>query len=79
MVAQPVVGHESHFVTLTYIKLLIPEVSFIVEQSDDLQTWTTASTIDETVSTSGSSAVIKAKIDVTNKSRLLLRLQTAQS
>ena len=79
VIAAPVVGHETHFVMLTYTKLLISEISYTVEQSDDLQTWTTASTIDETVSTSGSSAVIKAKIDVTNKSRIFLRLRTTQS
>jgi hypothetical protein len=78
VVAAPIIGHESHFATLTYTKLSIPEVSYVIEQSDDLQTWSTSSTIDETVSTSGSSAVIKARIDVTNKSRLFLRLRTAQ-
>jgi hypothetical protein len=78
VIAAPVIGHESHFVTLTYTRLSIPEVSYVVEQSDDLQTWSTANTIDETVSTSGSSAVIKAKIDVTTKSRLFLRLRTVQ-
>jgi hypothetical protein len=78
VVAAPVVGHEDHFVTLTYTKLSIAEVSYVVEQSDDLLTWTSASTIDDTVSTSGSSAVVKAKIDVTNKSRLFIRLRTLQ-
>jgi hypothetical protein len=67
VVASPLIGHEDHFVTLTYTKLSIPEVSYVIEQSDDLQTWSTASTADETVSTSGNSAVVKAKIDVTNK------------
>jgi hypothetical protein len=78
VVAGPVIGHEGHFATLTYTKLLIPEVSYVVEQSDDLQTWSAANTIDETVSSNGSSAVIKAKVDVTNKSRLFLRLRTSQ-
>jgi hypothetical protein len=78
VVAAPVIGHESHFVTLTYTKLTIPEVSYVVEQSDDLSAWTTASTIDETVSTSGSSSVIKARIDKTTKTRLFLRLRTVQ-
>jgi hypothetical protein len=77
VVAAPIIGHENHFATLTYTRLTIPEVSYMVEQSDDLLT-SAASTIDETVSTSGSSAIIKAKIDVTNKSRLFLRLRTIQ-
>jgi hypothetical protein len=78
VVAAPVIGHESDFITLTYTTLTIPEVSYLVEQSDDLSTWTSASTIDETVSTSGSSSVIKAKIDVTTKTHLFLRLRTVQ-
>ncbi len=79
VVASPEIGHEGNFVTLTYTKLLLnPAVGYVVEQSSDLRTWTTATTIDETVSTSGSSAVIKAKVDLTNKTQLFLRLRTTQ-
>jgi hypothetical protein len=78
VIASPVIGHENNFVTLTYTRLFIPEVTYVVEQSDDLQNWSAATTVDETVSTSGSSAIIKAKVDVTNKTRLFLRLRTTQ-
>jgi hypothetical protein len=78
VVASPVGGHESNFATLTYTKLLDIPVSYSVEQSTDLLNWTTASTIDETISISGNSAVVKSKVDMTGLSPLFLRIRTTQ-
>ncbi len=78
VVASPVGGHEGNFATLTYTKLLDVPVSYCVEQSTDLSNWTTASTIDETISTSGNAAVVKSKVDVSGLSPLFLRVRTTQ-
>jgi hypothetical protein len=77
-VASPVGGHDSNFATLTYTKLLDIPVSYSVEQSSDLSNWTTVSTTDETVSTTGNAAVVKSKVDMTGLSPLFLRLRTTQ-
>jgi hypothetical protein len=53
-------------------------LSYSVEQSTDLSNWTTASTIDQTISTSGNAAVVKSKVDMTGLSRLFLRVRTTQ-
>ena len=76
--AAPVGGHEGNFVTLTYTKLLDIPVSYSIEQSTDLSNWTTASTTDETVSTSGNRAVVKSKVDMTGLSLFFLHIQTTQ-
>jgi hypothetical protein len=74
-----VVGHESNFLTLTYTKLVnIPELSYTIEQSTDLLNWTTATTIEETVSTSGSTAIMKSKVDINGLPALFLRLRMTQ-
>jgi hypothetical protein len=78
VVASPVGGHDSNFATLTYTKLLDIPVSYSVEQSSDLSNWTTVSTTDETVSTTGNAAVVKSKVDMTGLSPLFLRLRTTQ-
>jgi hypothetical protein len=71
-------GHEGNFATLTYTKLTDISVSYSVEQSTDLVNWTTASTIDQTISTSGNAAVVQSKVDMTGLSPLFLRLRTTQ-
>jgi hypothetical protein len=78
VVASPVGGHEDNFATLTYTKFTDIPVSYSVEQSTDLVNWTTASTIDETVSTSGNTAVVKSKVDMTGLSPLFLRVCATQ-
>ena len=77
-VAWPVGGHEGNFATLTYTKLLDIPVSYSVEQSTDFWNWTTASTIDQTISTSGNAAVVKSKVDMTGFTALFLRVRTTQ-
>jgi hypothetical protein len=79
IIATPVVGHEGNFLALTYTKLInIPQLVYTVEQSSDLSNWTIANTIDETVSTSGSTAVMKSKVDITGLTVLFLRLRMTQ-
>lgn len=78
VVAAPVVGHEANFLTFTYTKLAIAEVTYTVEQSTDMVNWTAAATADQTISTSGSASVIKASIDISKTPALFLRLRTTQ-
>ena len=78
VVALPVVGHEGNFVTLTYTKFLDIPVSYSIEQSSDLSNWTTASTVDETISTNGNTALVKSKVDMTGLTALFLRVRTTQ-
>jgi hypothetical protein len=78
VVASPVGGHEGNFATLTYTQLTDIPVTYSVEQSTDLVNWTTATTIDEMISTSGNAAVVKSKVDMTDLSPLFLRVRTTQ-
>ena len=78
VVASPVGGHEGNFATLTYTKFTDIPVSYSVEQSIDLVNWTTATTIDQTISTSGNAALVKSKVDLTGLSPLFLRVRTTQ-
>jgi hypothetical protein len=74
-----VVWRENNFLTLTYTKLVnVPELSYTVEQSTDLLSWTIASTIDETISTSGRTAIVKSKVDITGLTALFLRVRATQ-
>jgi hypothetical protein len=78
VVAVPVGGHEGNYATLTYTQLLGVPVTYSIEQSTDLSNWTTASTIDQTLSINGSSAVVKSKVDMTGISPLFLRVRATQ-
>jgi hypothetical protein len=78
IIASPVGGHEANYATLTYTKLTDIPVSYSVEQSNDLNNWTTATTIDETISTSRNAAIVKSKVDMTGLSPLFLRVRTTQ-
>jgi hypothetical protein len=78
VVASPVGGHEGNFATLTYTKLTDVPVSYSVEQSTDLVNWTTANTIEETISTNGNAAVVKSKVDMSGLSPFFLRVRTTQ-
>ncbi|MDQ2868509.1 MAG: hypothetical protein M3R59_08905 [Verrucomicrobiota bacterium] len=78
VIALPVSGHENNSGTITYTKLLTsPQLPYVVEQSDNLMSWTTATTTDEIVSTNGSTQVIKAKVDAGVATHLFLRLRTS--
>ncbi len=75
----PQVGREGNFITLTYIKVLnASDINYLVEQSSDLISWTTASTEDEIISTTGNIQTIKAKIDIGAATQLLLRLRATR-
>ena len=79
VVAAPVMGREGNFLTLTYTKLAVtPDITYVVEQSTDLNTWGPAATTDEVLPSSGSAQTIKAKVDVTGIPVLFLRLRTTR-
>ncbi|MEP6604385.1 MAG: hypothetical protein ABJB69_10605 [Spartobacteria bacterium] len=77
VIAEPQVGREGNFITLTYTKLNVPssEVTYVVQQSNDLVSWSTATTQDDLVSSNGDLQTIKAKVDMGTWPRLFLRLQ----
>ncbi len=80
VIADPQVGREGNFLTLTYEKLLVPpsELTYTVEQSNDLIAWSTAMTQDEPGPTTGDVQTIKAKIDVGASSALFARLRVTR-
>ena len=80
-VADSEVGREGNFVTLTYTKLLFSgnEVTYSVQKSSDLVTWSTVvNPPEEIVSTMGDSQRIKAKVDIGTATTLFLRLSTTR-
>jgi hypothetical protein len=78
VVAAPAGGHEGNYATLTYTRLLDVALTYSIEQSTDLYHWTAATAIDQTLSTNGSTAVVKSKVDMTGISPLFLRVRATQ-
>lgn len=75
----PQVGREANFLTLTYTQLITAtDISYVVQQSSDLVSWTTATTQNETISTNGNVETIEAKVDVTGSNILFLRLSVSR-
>lgn len=75
----PHAGREGNFVTLTYTKVTTAtDINYVVEQSNNLISWTTASTQDEIVSTSGNIQTIKAKVDTGTAAHLFVRLRVTR-
>jgi hypothetical protein len=75
----PHAGHEGKFVTLTYTKVTTAtDINYVVEQSSNLISWTTAITQDEIVSTTGNIQTIKAKIDAGTATHLFARLRVTR-
>jgi hypothetical protein len=75
----PRVGREANFVTLTYTKVMTAtDINYAVEQSNNLTSWTTATTQDEIVSTNGNIQTIKAKIDLGTATHLFVRLRVTR-
>ena len=80
VIADPQLGREGNFLTFTYSKLIAPstDITYAVEQSSDLVSWTTATTQDEVVSTSGDLEIVKAKIDISAPTKLFVRLRVTR-
>jgi len=78
VVAAPVGGHEGNYAALTYTQLVGVPVTYSIEQSTDLHNWATASTIDQTLSTNGITALVRSKVDMTRISPLFLRVRATQ-
>jgi hypothetical protein len=73
---------ESGFVTLTYTQLLsATDLSYVVQESTDLSNphaWTAATVIEEIVSTSGVTRVVKAKVAINSAPQKFLRLSVTK-
>jgi len=75
----PQVGREDNFLTLTYTQVTTAtDISYVVEQSSDLVSWTTANAQTETIGTNGNVETIEAKVDVTDTNVLFLRLRVTR-
>ncbi len=80
VIANPQVGYDGNFLTLTYSKLLVPgtDLVYAVEQSSDLVSWSTATTQDEAGAIAGDLQKITAKIDPGTSSHLFARLRVTR-
>jgi hypothetical protein len=75
----PRVGREGNYVTLTYTKVTTAtDISYVVEQSSDVSSWSSANPQNEIVSTVGNIQTIKAKVDIGASSRLFLQLRVSR-
>lgn len=73
---RPVVAIEGPDLTLTYTKVTTAtDIQYVVEQSTELATWTTATPTDQIVATQGNLQTIKAKVARNGAPRLFLRLR----
>jgi hypothetical protein len=81
VLAEPQPGVEGNFLTFTYSRLIVPtsEVTYTVQQSDDLVSWVTATVAEEDpVSSGGDVERVRAKIDIGTSTTLFLRLQVTR-
>ena len=79
--ALPQVGMESGYVTLTYTQLMsATDLRYVVQESPSLSpaAWATADVIEETVSTSGLTRLVKAKVAIGAAAQKYLRLSVTR-
>lgn len=78
---RPVASIDSVYLSLTYTKLLgATDLTFTIEQSTDLVSWTTVSSVNQVVSDNGILQVIKAQVPRSNagaNGKLFLRLRVS--
>ena len=78
----PQVGMESGYLTLTYTQLLTAtDLSYVVEESPSLSpaAWSPATVIEETVSTTSVTRVVKAKVATAGATAKYLRLNVTKT
>ena len=75
-IAEPRIGFEPGYVTLTYTRLILPstDLHYVVQQSIDFVQWPTATTNDEILSSNGQTEVVKARVSLGSATKLFLRL-----
>jgi hypothetical protein len=80
VIADPQVGYEANLLTITYWRLTAPstDITYEIQQSSDLVSWTTATTQDEVLSTTGDLQQIKAKVDPGTSDHLFLRVKVTR-
>ena len=75
----PKVGRENNFLTITYTKVTTAaDISYTIQQSSDLVSWSTATTQNDVLSTVGNVQTIKAKIDIGTSTSLFLQLRVTR-
>ena len=77
----PQLGMQSGYLTLTYTQLMsATDLSYVVEESPTVSpgSWTPATVIEETVSTSGMTRVVKAKVAIGGATAKYLRLSVTK-
>jgi hypothetical protein len=64
VIAEPQVGREANFLTLTYTRIVASstDVVYSIEQSTDLTTWTPATSEDEILTNDGALEVVRSKV-----------------
>jgi hypothetical protein len=77
VIAAPVLTREENFVAFTYTRLIAPpaDLSYMLEQSSDLDSWSPASIDQETVTSNASVETVKALVDSNAVTPLFLRLR----
>jgi hypothetical protein len=80
VIADPQVGQEGNYLTVTYSRLIAPssDIGYTVEQSDNLADWSTATVLEETIFTSGDIERIKAKIEIGASTYLFARVRVTR-
>ena len=80
VIADPQVGRDGNFLTLTYWRLIAAstEIQYEIVQSSDLTSWMPATTQDEVIATAGDLQQIKATIDPGTADHLLIRLRVTR-
>ena len=79
-IADPQIGYEQNFLTLTYWRLIAPadEIVYTVQESTDLVSWPPATVQEEIVSTAGDLERVKARIDMGSEHHLFARLSVTR-
>ena len=80
VIADPQVGRDGNLLTITYWRLVVPstDITYEIQQSSDLVSWTTATTQDDVLSTTGDLQQIEAKVDPGTSDHLFLRVSVTR-
>lgn len=78
VIADPQIGWEGNYLTVTYWRLNSTDIVYEIDQSPDLTAWGPATTEDQVIATAGDLQQIKAKIDPGMADHLFARLKVTR-